>query len=202
VNGHHGNQYLRELAMARKLQFDAGNYSDKRTLATEIVKLIHGLQPPGRFLRLVKTNAECNNKQDIEGCIVETPSVESKWEEVDLDKAINKACQVMRDIDRQDRKHRIDRKIARMNRLQLLNVTMTNNSNNNRHNDDRNHNEINQHNSRSDVGNDNILQQHEVDQQEEVDSTINAIVNVVDDDIDVGIDDNLHERCFAPAEHL
>ena len=34
VNGHVGNARLRELALARKIQFDGGNYTEKRALAT------------------------------------------------------------------------------------------------------------------------------------------------------------------------
>ncbi len=54
VNGHIGNNRLRILAQERKIQFDSGNYTEKRALATEIVQIIKALEPPGRFLKRVK----------------------------------------------------------------------------------------------------------------------------------------------------
>lgn len=51
VNGHVGNARLRKMALERKAQFDAGNYTEKRQLASEIVTLIKSLDPPGRFLK-------------------------------------------------------------------------------------------------------------------------------------------------------
>lgn len=83
MNGHVGNARFRQLATKRKPLFDAGNYSEKRSLATEIVGLIRGLEPPGRFLKRGKGT-------DV-------------WEELSDDRAIHKACQVMRDLQRPDR---------------------------------------------------------------------------------------------------
>ena len=51
MNGHVGNARLRTLATQRKAAFDAGNYGDKRKLATEIVDRIYQLSPPGRFFK-------------------------------------------------------------------------------------------------------------------------------------------------------
>jgi hypothetical protein len=93
VNGHIGNVRFRELCVERKPQFDAGSYSEKRTLATEVVSIVRGLEPPGRFLKRVKEGAaEGVDYSDMPG-----------WEELSDDKAIHKACQVMRDIARPDR---------------------------------------------------------------------------------------------------
>ena len=122
VNGHYGNKYLRELAMTRKCAFDSGNYTDKRKLATEVVTMIQQLQPPGRFLTLNKLKP---NKTNTEGGENVSSVAESHWEAVGIDKAIMKTCQVMRDIDRPDRKYRVDRKLARLNRLQALNLVVT-----------------------------------------------------------------------------
>jgi hypothetical protein len=120
VNGHKGNQFLRELAVARKGQFDTGSYSEKRVLATEIVSIVKELNPPGRFLRVVKPG------KPLEGSTSSMLS-EYSWEELDLEKSIHKACQVMRDIDRLDRKHRLERKLARMNREQSPRSFLNNN---------------------------------------------------------------------------
>jgi hypothetical protein len=134
VNGHYGNKYLRELAMTRKCAFDTGNYTDKRKLATEIVDMIQQLQPPGRFLTLNTTKPTTTNTNGGDSL---SPVAESHWEEVGLDKAIMKACQVMRDIDRPDRKYRVDRKLARLNRLQALNIVLLPNETNTSCNDDK-----------------------------------------------------------------
>jgi hypothetical protein len=120
VNGHKGNQFLRELAVTRKGQFDTGSYSEKRVLATEIVSIIKELNPPGRFLRIAKPG------KALEGSTSSMIS-EYSWEELDLEKSIHKACQVMRDIDRLDRKHRLERKLARMNREQSPRSLLNNN---------------------------------------------------------------------------
>lgn len=86
VNAHVGNLSLRMLAADRKEAFDKGNYTEKRTLATEIVTIIKGRG--GRFL-----------KRGREGA----------WEELSDDNAIQKACQVMRDFKRPDRRERDER---------------------------------------------------------------------------------------------
>lgn len=116
VNGHIGNSRLRSLALERKIQFDAGNYTEKRSLATEIVHIVRSLKPPGRFLKKMtakkeeKAGSTGDDKDKIEG-------IENEWEELPVEKAIHKACQVMRDIDRPDRK---DRELRRAKKKQKL----------------------------------------------------------------------------------
>jgi len=99
VNGHPGNQRLRELAAERKEAFDNANYSQKRVLADEIVAIIKSLDPPGRFL----------SKNNPEG----------KWMEISQEKCVHKACQVMLDMDRADRKEREERRRLRKERKQV-----------------------------------------------------------------------------------
>ena len=86
------------------MQFDAGSYTEKRALATEIVQIIRSLTPPGRFLKKVTKKEDADAANVIEG---------GEWEELSDDKAIHKACQVMRDIDRPDRKDRELRRAAK-----------------------------------------------------------------------------------------
>jgi len=69
------------LCFARKPEFEAGNHAAKRRVAAEIVSVTKAL--PGRFLK---------RKQD-----------KGPWYEVGTEKAILKACQVMRDFQRPDR---------------------------------------------------------------------------------------------------
>lgn len=113
VNGHIGNSRLRTLALERKAQFDSGNYTEKRSLATEIVQIIRALKPPGRFLKKVtpKPGSEKDSDKDA------AKALEDGWEELSEEKAIHKACQVMRDIDRPDRK---DRELRRAKKKQKL----------------------------------------------------------------------------------
>ena len=106
--GHIGNARLRKLALERKVQFDAGNYTEKRALATEIVQHIRSLDPPGRFLR--RANDFKPPKNESENLMLPSRGLEGEWEELNDEKAIHKACQVMRDIDRPDRKDREVRK--------------------------------------------------------------------------------------------
>lgn len=98
VNGHSGNARFRTLAMERKPQFDAGNYSEKRALATEIVGMIRSLEPPGRFLRKMS-----NSPRIVDENWDGSRTIDGQWEELSDEKAIHKACQVMRDIARPDR---------------------------------------------------------------------------------------------------
>jgi len=127
VNGHVGNQRLRTLAQERKAAFDAGNYTEKRSLANEIVSILKALDPPGRFLKRASkkgTDADgggTNNddmaedtpvKKEEEDDSPKDPS-ECEWEELGDEKAIHKACQVMRDIDRPDRKDREERRLKK-----------------------------------------------------------------------------------------
>jgi hypothetical protein len=104
VNGHIGNERFRQLAIERKDRFDAGNYADKRALATEIVGIIRSLDPPGRFLKRATGNS--NRPEETahdEGWSMYTRGLDGEWEELSDDKAVHKACQVMRDLHRPDR---------------------------------------------------------------------------------------------------
>lgn len=112
VNGHVGNERFRQLAIDRKPQFDAGNYSEKRALATEVVNIIRSLDPPGRFLKRVTSGGNKNtsssdnnpaNKEGEEGGSLQARGLDGGWEELSDDRAIHKACQVMRDLNRPDR---------------------------------------------------------------------------------------------------
>lgn len=98
VNGHSGNERFRTLAIERKPQFDSGNYSEKRALATEIVGMIRSLDPPGRFLKKINGASKVTDENWDH-----SHTLEGQWEELSDEKAIHKACQVMRDIARPDR---------------------------------------------------------------------------------------------------
>ena len=76
-----GNTKFRALCFSRKPEFEAGNHAVKRRIAAEIVNVTKAL--PGRFLK------RRNDK--------------GPWYEISSEKAILKACQVMRDFQRPDR---------------------------------------------------------------------------------------------------
>jgi hypothetical protein len=96
VNGHTGNGRLRDLALARKRQFDAGNYAEKRSMAQEVVQYIRSLDPPGRFLRRVQNTAPKATKDVDDNWILPPRGLDGTWEELNDEKAIHKACQVSR----------------------------------------------------------------------------------------------------------
>ena len=83
VNAHGGNKKFRALCFCRKPEFDAGNHAAKRRIATEIVTATTS----GTHARFLK------KKKGDKGA----------WFEMNLDQAILKACQVMRDYKRPDR---------------------------------------------------------------------------------------------------
>jgi len=117
VNGHIGNQRLRTLAMERKMQFDGGNYTEKRALATEIVQIIKSLDPPGRFLRRKARTKASENTTGENQWNLPPRGLDGSWELLNDEKSIHKACQVMRDIDRPDRK---DRELRRAKKKQKV----------------------------------------------------------------------------------
>ena len=75
VNLNKGNQKFRALCFKRKPEFDAASHAAKRRIATEIVNQTKAAN--GRFLK---------RKVD-----------KGPWYEIDTEKAILKACQVMRE---------------------------------------------------------------------------------------------------------
>jgi hypothetical protein len=80
VNAHGGNKKFRALCFVRKPEFDAGNHAAKRRIATDIVtSTTAGVH--ARFLKKKKVD-------------------KGAWFEMNLDQAILKACQVMRDYKR------------------------------------------------------------------------------------------------------
>ena len=103
INGHIGNERFRKLCLARKPAFDSGSYTEKRSLASEVVTIIRGLEPPGRFLKRVNVVVEEPQKKADDTDSMPPRGLDGSWVELSDDKAIHKACQVMRDIARPDR---------------------------------------------------------------------------------------------------
>lgn len=111
ANDHSGNKRLRALAIERKARFEAGNYNEKKMLASEIVKHIGSLSPPGRFLKRIPPN----QKVDPADPLLAVPPTENDhgWFRLEENMAVQKACQVMRDIARPDRHERDEKRRLR-----------------------------------------------------------------------------------------
>ena len=97
INQHRGNQHFRALCFHRKAEFDVGNHTNKRRIATEVVQMVRSLDPSGRFL---KRQWEGPSKRAADDA--DRPS-KGPWLELSGEKAVLKACQVMRDFRRPDR---------------------------------------------------------------------------------------------------
>ena len=117
IIGHVGNQRLRTFAQERKAAFDAGNYTEKRALASEIVTILKALDPPGRFLKRASKKQTEETKKEEAAAEKKDDEQVSEWEELSDEKSIHKACQVMRDIDRPDRKDREERRAKKKQKL-------------------------------------------------------------------------------------
>jgi hypothetical protein len=81
-----------------------------------VVQIIRTLDPPGRFLKRVAASAKKPAKEGNDW-ILPPRGLDGTWEELNDEKAIHKACQVMRDIDRPDRK---DRELRRAKKKQKV----------------------------------------------------------------------------------
>lgn len=77
---------------------------------------IRSLEPPGRFLKRVNRAATKPQKDESGDWVLPPRGLDGTWDELNDEKAIHKACQVMRDIDRPDRK---DREVRRRKKLKL-----------------------------------------------------------------------------------
>jgi hypothetical protein len=96
ISQHPGNERFRALVNTRSDDEYCADYStsEKRAVAREIIAHIHGLDPPGRFL---KRSAGRGHPR------VSTKSLEGPWIELTMDEAVKKTCQALRDCNRQDR---------------------------------------------------------------------------------------------------
>jgi hypothetical protein len=100
VNNHPGNRRLRTLSLERKVAFDMGGHNEKRALAVQIVRIVQALTPPGRFLvRPPSSVAKCSAATTAKNA----KCAGTTWVDVGEEKAVQKACQVMRDLKRSDR---------------------------------------------------------------------------------------------------
>lgn len=92
ISQHPGNERFRSLVNTRQDASYCTTFttSEKQVLAEEIVSHIRSLDPPGRFL---KRNGRTQSNRGLTG----------PWEELSHRECIKKACQALRDCNRQDR---------------------------------------------------------------------------------------------------
>lgn len=82
VNSHPGNRRFRSLCADRKVEFDAATNAHEREIALEIVDIVLGWDPPGKFIERVN---------------------DGPWRDMGIERAIQKVCGVIRDHKRPDR---------------------------------------------------------------------------------------------------
>lgn len=81
INGHVGNRVFRDLVAERRLDYNlASSKSEKARVAKEVMNLVTGLSPPGRFLMRDPTGG-----------------IGSWWIEIDENKAMAKTSQALRE---------------------------------------------------------------------------------------------------------
>jgi len=81
INGHVGNRVFRDLVAERRLDYNlAATKCEKARVAKEVMKLVTGLSPPGRFLMRDPTGG-----------------IGSWWIEIDENKAMAKTSQALRE---------------------------------------------------------------------------------------------------------
>jgi len=92
ISQHPGNERFRALVNTRTDESYCTSFttSEKRALAEEIIKHIHSLDPPGRFL---KRSGRSQSSRGLNG----------PWEELSPKECLKKACQALRDCNRTDR---------------------------------------------------------------------------------------------------
>ncbi|KAL3802847.1 hypothetical protein HJC23_007624 [Cyclotella cryptica] len=130
INAHAGNIRFRKLCVSRKSEFDIGTNSHKRWIATSVVEEILKLDPPGRFLERVDGATESAFDEQYQSSfdggggidkIMTGSSLQyfrtmgytaknktlikhlGPWKPVGVERAIQKACGVIRDHKRPDK---------------------------------------------------------------------------------------------------
>jgi hypothetical protein len=114
INAHPGNTAWRAWAAAARATFLAGSYAEKRSLAGEVVRRVqaHG----GRFVKR-RAGAEASSP----ALPLDDSDAHDTWEELADEQAIQKTCQVMRDLERPDRVEREEKR--RLHKLAKRKVT-------------------------------------------------------------------------------
>ena len=80
------------------MKFNGASPSEKRSISLELVLATKALEPPGRFIK--RASHALSIPIPLENGKYQLPprGLEGPWEEVGEDKALSKACQVMRDL--------------------------------------------------------------------------------------------------------
>ena len=102
INDHPGNKYWRTLAKQGKARFDAGDQTDKKEVAMEIVRAVTNQTPTaGRFLRKIDPTPATGKKGKAARAFALTPrGFQGPWEVMDETEARVKTIQTLRDMGR------------------------------------------------------------------------------------------------------
>jgi hypothetical protein len=68
----------------------------------KMVNIIQNLNPPGRFLKRINNSDPFIASSDHISLSIHATRLDGEWEELSDERAIHKACQVMRDLNRPD----------------------------------------------------------------------------------------------------
>lgn len=108
INDHPGNKYWRTLAKQGKARFDAGDQTDKKEVAMEIVRAVTNQTPTGgRFLRKIDPTPATGKKGKAARAFALTPrGFQGPWEVMDEAEARVKTIQTLRDMGRDKSKNK------------------------------------------------------------------------------------------------
>lgn len=108
INDHPGNKFWRSLAKQGKARFDAGDQTDKKEVATEIVRAVTNQSPTGgRFLRKIDPPPATGKKGKAARAFALTPrGFQGPWEVMDETEARVKTIQTLRDMGRDKSKNK------------------------------------------------------------------------------------------------
>ena len=113
INDHPGNKYWRSLAQQNKARFDAGDQTEKKDIAQDIVRAVTAQAPTGgRFLRKIDPTPTATGKRESAAAkaaraFALTPrGFQGPWEVMDDSEARMKTIQTLRDMGRDKSKNK------------------------------------------------------------------------------------------------
>lgn len=89
INVHVGNEHYRYLIESKRIEYLTSKFKrEKRVIATQVVEAIHSLSPPGRFLSKIQAHGRKRGR---------SKGPDLGWNEIEHEKAIEKASQALRE---------------------------------------------------------------------------------------------------------
>lgn len=89
INVHVGNEHYRNIIESKRIEYLTSKFKrEKRVIATKVVEAIHSLSPPGRFLSKIQAPGRKRGR---------SKGPDLGWNEIEYEKAIEKASQALRE---------------------------------------------------------------------------------------------------------